>query len=61
MGVTVQFPSSSSINSLDETLKCESSPFSPICMIKDGMLKFHHVAHEEEASRNACHLIFIER
>ena len=23
------------------------------------MLKFYHVAHEEEASRDSCHLIFI--
>ena len=29
-------------------------------MIKDGVLRFRYVMHEDETSRNACRLIFIE-
>ena len=54
LGVVVRFSSSSSINSLDETLGCKSLILSHVCSIKDVALRFCHVAREEEAS---CNLI----
>ena len=59
LGVIDRFVSSSSINNSDEILGCESSPLSLVCLIKDGAIRFCHVAHEE-VSLNACHLIFTE-
>ena len=61
LGVTNRFASSSSINSLDETLRCKLSRLSPVHPIEDGVLIFHHVTCEEELSCNVCHLIFIEQ
>ena len=60
LGMTVWFASSSSLNSSDEMFKYESSLLSCVCLIKYGALRFCHIGHEEEASRNAFHSIFIE-
>ena len=59
--MAVGFGSSSSMNSSDETLECESLPLSHAHLSEDGALRFCHVTHEEVASRNACCLIFIGR
>ena len=47
--MAVRFGSSSSINGSNETLRCELLPLSRVHLIKDGSLRFCHVAHEEEA------------
>ena len=60
LGVTIRFASLSLINGLDEMLGCEWLSLSPIRPIEEGALRFHCIMHEEEASRNACRLIFIE-
>ena len=52
LGLGVRFRSSSSINGLDKTFGYKSLPLSHIRSIKDGALRFFHVAHEEEASRD---------
>ena len=57
MGVVVGFDSSSSINSSDETLGCESLPLSCICSIGDEVPRFHYVACDEESSHNHVRLI----
>ena len=57
----VGFGSSSSINGSDETLGCKSLPLSHVRSIKDGALKFYHVAHEEEALRDCVSLIINQR
>ena len=49
--------SSSSINVSDEMLGCESLTLSHVRLIKDGALRFCHVARENEASRNRICLI----
>ena len=36
---------------------CESLALSSICLIKDRALRFCHVTHEEEASRDHINLI----
>ena len=59
--MAVGFGSSSSINSLDEILGYELLLLSHIRSIKDEVVRFRHVAREDEASLNVCHLIFIER
>ena len=59
LGVAVGFGISSSINGSHEMFGCEFLCLSRISSIKDGALRFAHIAHEEETSRNACHLIFI--
>ena len=46
----VGFGSSSSINSSDEMLGCESLPLSRVCSIHDERLRFFHVTREEETS-----------
>ena len=56
----IRFGSLSSINDSDETLGCESLSLSHVCSIKDGVIRFCHVAREE-ASLNIRRLIFIER
>ena len=38
-------------------LGCELLPLSCVGLIKDGALRFHHVAHEEESSRDRVRLI----
>ena len=60
LGMSVQFVSSSLIKSSDETLECESSRLSHVCLIKDGALRFCHIICEEEVLCNAYRLIFIE-
>ena len=60
LGVTIQFASLSSINISNEILGYISSPLRSVYRIEYVALRFHHVAHEEEASRNACHLIIFE-
>ena len=50
--MTIRFGSSSSINDSNETLECKSLLFSCIRSIKDGVLRFCHVAREEEESRD---------
>ena len=57
LGVTVGFGSSSSVNGSDEMLGCESLPLSHAHSIKDGALRFCHIAHEEETSHNRVCLI----
>ena len=49
--------SSSSINSSDEMLACESLPLIRVCSIEDGVLRFCDIACEEESSRNCIRLI----
>ena len=61
LGVTIRFVSSSSINSSDAMLGCESSPLSPVHSSEDGAVGFFHVSHEEEASYNTCRSTFVER
>ena len=61
LGMIVRFASSSMINDSDEMLGYKSSSFSPVPLIEDRALRFSIVAREEEASRNAYHLVFIER
>ena len=48
--MTVGFGYLASINGLDEILGCESLPLSHVCSIKDGALRFCHIARAEEAS-----------
>ena len=55
--MAIRFGSSSSIGGSDEMLGCESLPLSHVHSIKDGALRFCHVAHEEEALRNLIRLI----
>ena len=50
--MAIGFGSSSSINRLDEMLGCEALTLSHVCSIKDGALRFFHVAREEESSRD---------
>ena len=52
--MVVRFGSSSSINDSDETLRCELLPLSRVRLIEDGVLKFFHILHEEEASIYTC-------
>ena len=52
---------SSSINGSHEALGCEWLPLNWVCLIEDEVLRFRHVAREEETSRKACRLIFIKR
>ena len=52
LGVAIGFGSSSSINGSNRMLGCESLLLSSVRLIKDGALRFCHIAHEEEASRN---------
>ena len=49
------------MNGFDEMLGCKSSLLSYVRSVKDGVLRFHHVTREEEASFNTCRLILIER
>ena len=51
--MTVRFGPSSSINSSDEMFGCESFLLSGIRSVKDGALRFFHIAREEELS-HAC-------
>ena len=50
--MVIRFGSSSSINGSDETLRCESLSLSRVRSIEDGVLRFCHVAREEEGSRD---------
>ena len=52
LGVAVGFGSSSSINGSHEAHGCESLPLSRVHSIEDGELRFCHIKHEKEASRN---------
>ena len=52
LGVAVGFGSSSSINGSHETHGCESFSLSRVHLIEEGALRFCHIEHEEEASRD---------
>ena len=52
LGVAIGFGSSSSINGLDEMLGCKWLRFSRVRLIKDGVLRFCHVAREETMSQD---------
>ena len=57
--MAIGFGISSSINGYDEFLGCKSLHLICVCSIKDGVLRFCHIAREEETLRNAYRLIFI--
>ena len=59
--MAIRFGFSSSINGLDEMLGCESLSLSLVRSIEDGVLRFCHVAREEEAPCDCVHLIVIVR
>ena len=46
--MTARFGFVSSINGSDEILGCKFLPLSRVHSIKDGVIRFFHVAHEEE-------------
>ena len=57
LGMAVGFGSSSSINGSGEMLGCELFPLSRVRSIEDGVLRFCHVAREEEFSRDCVRAI----
>ena len=57
----VGFGSSSLTNNSDETLDCKSFPLSCVHSIEDGVLRFCHVACEEEVSHNRVRSIVNRR
>ena len=59
--MSVEFVSSSSINGLDETFGCELLPLSCVRSIEDRALRFWHVAHEEDQSRDHALMILNRR
>ena len=58
--MSVGFDSSSSINGVDEMVRYKFFRLSRVGSIEDGVLRFYHIAHEEEGLLNIRCLIFIE-
>ena len=56
--MAIEFGCSSSINGSNEMLGCDSLSLSCVCLIEDGVLRFCHVACEEEASLDDLHRVF---